>query len=165
MTYRQLQQVLKEYKAIGVTNIKLTSSKVTLQAEYDRIQNLPEKTFNCDIPESKLESVKIVNNSEPKKEIIDSGKKYLCTVSPRQINIVRQQNKGKNVKYDRGNLNSTLVTAAMLSNLYQKTQYVGVNVNGYYIIDEIDLEIGYLAQYYQIEENKIYLIEAEAIAA
>lgn len=37
MTYRELQQALKPYKAEGKTNIRLNSKKAVLQAEYDRL--------------------------------------------------------------------------------------------------------------------------------
>ncbi len=38
MTYKELQQVLKEYRKQGLTNIKLNRKKVELQAEYDKLQ-------------------------------------------------------------------------------------------------------------------------------
>jgi protein involved in temperature-dependent protein secretion len=43
MTYRQLQAALKTYKAQGLTQIKLNSNKVKLQAEYNRLVSTSDK--------------------------------------------------------------------------------------------------------------------------
>ena len=54
MTYRELQQALKTFKAQGLTNIRLNSKKVALQAEYERLtatnedQDLLEVIENLD---------------------------------------------------------------------------------------------------------------------
>lgn len=58
MNYRELQQALKRYRAMGLTSIKLNQKATVLQAEFDRIQqqeqpqrptNEGELTFGVEI--------------------------------------------------------------------------------------------------------------------
>jgi hypothetical protein len=44
MTYKELQSILKTFKADGHTSIKLNASKDVLQAEYDRLTAVTETT-------------------------------------------------------------------------------------------------------------------------
>ena len=42
LTYKQLQTALKEFRAQGLTTIKLNATKAVLQAEYDRLTTVTE---------------------------------------------------------------------------------------------------------------------------
>jgi hypothetical protein len=44
LTYKQLQTALKEFRAQGLTTIKLNATKAVLQAEYDRLTTVTEVT-------------------------------------------------------------------------------------------------------------------------
>jgi hypothetical protein len=56
MTYKQLQTALKVFKAEGLTQIKLNSTKDLLQAEYDRLTVAPE-TVTETVTEAVTEAV------------------------------------------------------------------------------------------------------------
>ena len=60
MSYKQLQTALKVFKAEGLTQIKLNSTKDLLQAEYDRLTVAPEtvtETVTETAPETVTEAV------------------------------------------------------------------------------------------------------------